>query len=208
MKTILAAALLLAGTFAISAQKTNDAIQKQIKSLHAEKSIYLSYDGNASKLMGVASNFDDSETRTAGVQAMNFAMAAFYQGQQLTSAPDTINFTFWPMSKKPRFATTGAWVVDLAGGALNLGDYRYAAKPSENMEYLNFKISRTDLAKIASANSPVKFHLAGQNFTFTSDQLQLLRNFLAVTDSKRIDLRRHALGRIRTYNQRIMSPLL
>jgi hypothetical protein len=184
MKTVIAAALLLAGTLSISAQKSNDAIQKQIKSLHAEKSIYLSYDGNASKLMGVASNFDDSGMKAAGIQAMNFAMAVFYQGQQLTASPDTINFTFWPMSKKPRFATTGAWVVDLPGGALNLGDYRYAAKPSENMEYLNFKISRADLAKIAASSAPVKFHLAGQNFSFTSEQLQLLRNFLAVSDSK------------------------
>jgi len=184
MKSILAVVLLLAGTFAVTAQKSNDAVQKQIKSLHAEKSIYLSYDGNASKLMGVASNFDDSETRAAGIQAMNFAMAVFYQGQQITDAPDTVNFTFWPMSKKPRFATTGAWVVDLPSGSMNLGDYRYAAKPSENMEYLNFKMSRADLTKIAAANSPVKFHLAGQSFSFTSDQLQLLRNFLAVSDSK------------------------
>lgn len=185
MRTLIAAALLFVGSVAVSsAQKSNDAVQKQIKSLHAEKSIYLSYDGNASKLMGVASNFDDSETKAVGIQAMNFAMAVFYQGEQITAAPDIINFTFWPMSKKPRFATTGAWVVDLPDGALNLGDYRYAAKPTENMEYLNFKISRADLAKIAASPSPVKFHLAGQNFTFTPDQLQFLRNFLAVSDNK------------------------
>jgi len=185
MKAPIAAVLLLVGMVAVSpAQKSNDAIQKQIKALHAEKSIYLSFDGNASKLMGVASNFDDSETRAAGIQAMNFAMAVFYQGQQINAAPDTINFTFWPMSKKPRFATTGSWVVDLPSGALDLGAYRYAAKPSENTEYLNYKISRGDLSKIAASPSPVKFHLAGQNFTFTSDQLQLLRNFLAVSDNK------------------------
>jgi hypothetical protein len=185
MKALAAAVLLLVGFFAVSqAQKSNDEIQKQIKSLHAEKSIFLTYDGNASKLMAVASNFEDSETKAAGIQAMNFAMAVFYQGQQITDPPDTINFTFWPMSKKPRFATTGAWVVDLPSGPLSLGDYRYAAKPSENMEYLNFKIKRDDLAKIAASTLPVKFHLAGQNFTFIPEQLQLLRNFLAVSDSK------------------------
>jgi hypothetical protein len=184
VKSTLTLALLLIGVVAVPAQKSNDAVQKQIKSLHGENSIYLSNDGSASKLMGIASNFDDSETKAAGIQAMNFAMAVFYQGQQIATAPDTINFTFWPMSKKPRFATSGAWLVDLPSGALNLGDYRYSAKPSENMEYLNFKIKRDDLAKIAASGSPVKFHLAGQSLTFTQDQLRLLRNFLAVSDSK------------------------
>jgi len=184
MKSVLAAVLLLIGLSTVSAQKSNDAIQKQIKSLHAEKSIFLTYDGSASKLMATASNFADAEAQPAGLQAMNFGIAAFYPGQQLTTPPDTINFTFWVLSKKPRFATTGALEVTLAGGALNLGDYRYAAKASENMEYLNFKLKRDDLAKIAASASPVRFHLAGQNFTFTAEQLQLLRNFLAVSDNK------------------------
>ena len=185
MKTILTVELLLVvGALAVSAQKSTDTIQKQIKSLHAEKSIYLTYDGSSSKLMAIASNFADSEAQAAGLQAMNFAMAAFYQGQELTTAPDTINFTFWVLTKKPRFATTGAWEVSLASGALGLGDYRYAAKPSETMEYLNFKLKRDDVAKIAASTSPVKFRLAGQNFTFTAEQLQLLRNFLAISDTK------------------------
>ncbi len=184
MKTVLAAALLLLGTLAVSAQKSNDAIQKQIKSLHAENSIFLTYDGASSKLMATASNFADSEAQAAGLQAMNFAMAAFYPGQQLTTPPDTINFTFWVLTKKPRFATTGAWEVTLPGGPLNLGDYRYAAKPSENMEYLNFKLKRDELVKIAASAAPVKFRLAGQNFTFTSEQLQLLRDLLAISDNK------------------------
>jgi hypothetical protein len=184
MRTLVAIALLAISFASVSAQRSNDAIQKQIKSLHGEKSFYLTYDGNASKLMAIASNFDDSETKASGIMAMNFAMAIFYSGQQITSSPDTVNFTFWPMSKKPRFATTGAWVVDLPTGPLDLGDYRYAAKPAENMEYLNYKIQRADLAKIAAATSPVKFHLAGQNFSFTSEQLQLIRNFLSLSDTK------------------------
>ena len=183
MKLLLAVILLVVGSFGVAAQKSNDSIQKQIRSLHAEKSIFLTYDGSASKLMATASNFADSEAQAAGLQAMNFGMAAFYPGQQLTTPPDTINFTFWVLSKKPRFATTGAWEVTLPSVALNLGDYRYAAKPGESMEYLNFKLKRDDLAKIAASTSPVKFHLAGQNFSFTSEQLQLLRNFLAITDT-------------------------
>ncbi len=52
------------------------------------------------------------------------------------------------------------------------------------MEYLNFKIKRDDLAKIAASTAPVKFRLGTQNFTFTSDQIQLLRNFLAISEAK------------------------
>jgi hypothetical protein len=134
--------------------------------------------------MATASNFDAAEARSAGIQAMNFGMAAFYSGQQISTALDPINFTFWVLSKKPRFAPVGAWQVTLQSAPVALGDYRYAAKPSENMEYLNFKIRRDDLAKIAASAPPVKFRLAGQSFTFTQEQLQLLRNFLAVSDSK------------------------
>lgn len=184
MKTCLAGAVILAGFAVTYAQKSNDAIQKQIKALHAEKSIFLSSDGPESKLMAIAGNFDDVEAKAAGIQAMNFGMAAFYAGQQNTTASDPINFTFWVLSKKPRFGTTGAWEMTLPAGTLSLGDYRYSAKPSENMEYLNFKIKRADFARIAASASPVKFILAGHHFTFTPDQLQILRNFLAVTDSK------------------------
>lgn len=185
MKTLLATIFLLVGFLAASAQKSNDAIQKQIKSLHAEKTIYLTYDGNASKLMAYAPNFSDADAKAVGAMAMNFAMAAFYPGQTLSTPPEIINFTFWPMSKKPRFADViGPWQVTLSSETLDLGNYRYAAKPSESMEYLNFQIKRTDLAKIAAASAPVKFRLGSYNLNFTQEQLQLLRDFLAVSDIK------------------------
>jgi len=185
MKVLAAITLTLISFTALAAQKSNDAIQKQIKSLKAEKSIYLTYDGGSSKLMGYAPNFSDADAKTVGAMAMNFAMAAFYQGQTLTAAPDVINFTFWPMSRKPRFAgSTGPWQVMLPSETLDLGNYRYAAKPSENMEYLNFQIKRSDLAKIAAAPAPVKFRLGDYNLSFTQEQIQLLRNFLAISDVK------------------------
>jgi hypothetical protein len=49
------------------------------------------------------------------------------------------------------------------------------------MEYLNFKISRANLAKIAGGTA-VKIKLGSAEFTFTPSQLALFRNFLAVTD--------------------------
>ena len=185
MKLLAAITLTLISFTALAAQKSNEAIQKQIKSLKAEKTIYLTNDGSASKLMAYAPNFSDADAKAVGAMAMNFAMAAFYSGQALTTAPETINFTFWPMSKKPRFAgSTGQWEVMLPTGSLDLGDYRYAAKPSENMEYLNFQIKRADLEKIAAASAPVKFRLGTYSMSFTQEQIQLLRNFLAVTDTK------------------------
>ena len=185
MKIVLVAVLVVVGCFAVSAQKSNDAIQKQIKSLRAEKNIFLSYDGSASKLMATAPNFSDSDAKTANIQAANFGMAFFYTGQQLSASPEYVNFTFWIMSKKPRFAsTTGAWEVTLPSGTMHLGEYRYSGKPNENMEYLNFKITRADLAKIASSPSNVNFRLGTSMFSFTTEQMQLLRNFIAISDTK------------------------
>ena len=185
MRMVLVSLLLCLATVGVVAQKSNDAIQKQIKSLKADKSIFLTFDGSSSKIMASASNFSDSDAKTANVQAMNFGMAFFYPGKQLANPPESINFTFWVMSKKPRFAsTTGTWEVTLPSGTLRLGEYRYAGKPNENMEYLNFKISRDDLAKIAASPSNVKFRLGVAMFTFTSEQMQLLRNYILISDNK------------------------
>lgn len=183
MKTLTVAALVfIASSFALG-QKTNAAIQKQIKSLKAEKQITLTNDGGASKVMAIAENFSAADEKAAGVQAMNFAMAFFYPGTTLSAPPEMINLTFWPMSKKPQFAGGSRWIVNLPPGPLDLGDSRYTAKPSENMEYLNFKIKRDDLAKIAAAPS-VKFKLGGKELSFTPAQMQLLRNIIAISDPK------------------------
>jgi len=181
MKSICLLAFLLAAALTVSAQKTNDAIQKQIKSLKADKQILLSYDkvSNASKIMATAGNFADSEAKKAGIQAMNFGMAFFYTGQSLAAPPDTINLTFWVLTKKPAFASSHAWTIS----ALNLGDARYAAKPADNMEYLNFKISRADLARVASS-ADAKFKLGGKDFTFTPEQIQLLKSVVTISEGR------------------------
>ena len=173
--------LILGCVFPALAQKSNDAIQKQIKTFKADKSIKLTSDANTSKIMGSAESFDQKESSRAGIQAMNFGMAVFYPGRSLAASPGTINLTFWVMTKKPRFAADNNWTVNLAKGPLNLGNAGYAAKPASNMEYLNFKISRSDLAKITAENG-VKFKLGPAEFTFTQSQLTLLKNFLTVTD--------------------------
>lgn len=178
MKRLFSLALVLTAALAIPAQKANDVIQKQIKSLKADKQIVLSYDTtpNQSKIMATAGNFADSEAKKAGIQAMNFGMAFFYPGQSLAASPETINLTFWVLTKKPAFASAHGWTTS----ELKLGEARYASKAAENREYLNFKISRTDLAKIAASPDP-KFKLGNADFTFTPAQIQLFKTFLAVS---------------------------
>jgi hypothetical protein len=165
-----------------TAQKPNDAISKQIKSLHADKQITLEFDGTSTKVMARADNFDSKETSAARIQAMNFGMAFFYPGKTLSTSADPINLTFWVLTKKPKFAGSHHWTATLDKETLDLGDARYAAKPGENMEYLNFKISRANFAKLTAASN-VKFKLGNADFTFTPEQLALLRSMLAVSDS-------------------------
>lgn len=184
-RPILISFIIFCFALAVSAQKTNDAIAKQIKSLKADKQITLSYDGssNASKIMATAGNFDSKEGSAAGIQAMNFGMAFFYPGKILTAPPETINLTFWVMSKKPKFADAHHWTVNVDKETLDLGDARYTAKPGDKMEYLNFKIARRDLAKI-SVTGNVKFRIGNADFKFTPEHITLFKNILAISDSK------------------------
>jgi hypothetical protein len=186
MKILASLCVLLLACVAANSQKTNESIQTQIRSLRADPAITLAYDqgGNSSKLMGIAGNFSDQDAKTAGLQAINFGLAFFYPGQRLEAPPEDINFTFWAVSKKPRFAEGGTWDVSLTSGGLHLGPYRYASKPKENMEYLNFILRRSDLAAVASATGSVKFRLGAHQFTFTQEQLRLIKNFIQLAEMR------------------------
>ena len=164
--------------------KPNDSISKQIKALRAEKTFTLSYDknSNVSKLMAVTDNFDGAGK--IGIQAMNFAIGFMYSGQELTKAPDNILLTFWVLTKKPRFAANHSLFVNGGGGNLNLGAARYAAKPRENMEYLNFEISRENLATIAG-ESNARIQLGEAGLAFTPTQLKAISDILILSDPAR-----------------------
>ena len=161
--------------------KSNEAIAKQIKELKAGKTITLSYDeaSKMSKIMVIGENFGKEDAKSAGVDAMNFGMAFFYQGKALTTAPDEINFTFWVLNKKPKFAASNHWTVTTGGETLDLGDARYAARKEENMEYLNFKISRAALEKIAAARD-LKFKIGDAELKFTPEHLRTFANLLKI----------------------------
>ena len=175
--------VLLAVGAAFGQSKSNEAIAKQIKDLKAEKNITLSYDeaSKMSKIMVVGDDFGSEQDKRIGVEAMNFGMAFFYQGKTLTAAPDEINFTFWVLNKKPRFASSHTWTATLGDETLDLGDARYVSKPKENMEYLNFKISRRNLEKIAKA-SEVKLKIGNAEIKFTPEHLKTFANLLKISN--------------------------
>jgi len=182
MKDLISIAAIIIFAFSIApAQKTNQTILAQIKSLKADKNISLEYEApsNTTKIFVRADNFSDSEAKRAGIQAMNFGMAHIYVGKELAAPPETFDFAFWVLTKKPRFAEANSWVM-IGGEALDLGNARYGGKPREDMEYLNFKVSREDLAKIA-ATSSAKFRLGAAEFTFTPAQLTIFKDLLAIT---------------------------
>lgn len=184
-KIITLAALIFTFSIAAAAQKSNDAITKRIKELNAEKSIALTYDDGAktSKMMVVTGNFGDSEAQNFGLQAMNFALAFYYQGQTLAAAPDEIMLTFWVLTKKPQFAESHALKFIAGKETIDLGEARYAAKPNQNMEYLNFKIAPADLALIARAPN-VKINLGAGVFMLTAEQRKTLADLVEIIGAK------------------------
>jgi hypothetical protein len=179
--------VLLVAAVAFGQSKSNAAIAEQIKDLKAEKAITLTYDeaSKMSKIMVTGEDFGKEQDKRAGVEAMNFGMAFFYPGQALATAPAEINFTFWVLNKKPKFAESHHWTVTIGTETLDLGEARYAARPKENMEYLNFKISRENLEKIAKAPAEVKFRLGAAELKFTPEHLRTFANLLKIADPGR-----------------------
>jgi hypothetical protein len=184
MRSIFPLIVVLLASLALSAQsKSNDAMAKQIKALKAEKSFTLTYDTGSgmSKVMGSSESFTDAEAKKAGIQAMSFGTAFFYQGQALGAAADPIALTFWVMTKKPQFAANHKWTAIAGSETLDLGDAQYAAKPANNMEYLNFRVSRENLKKLAG-QANVKFKLGTAEFQFSASQQKLLADLLKLSD--------------------------
>ncbi len=178
-----AAAFSVLFAFSATAQVTNETLQARIRSVGAVKSITLTFDpaGKTSKIMAVADNFSKNDANRAGLLAMNFAIGVIYPGDALEKSPQTLLLTFWVMSKKPRFGENHAMTAALRDEMLVIGSARYVAKPREQMEYLNFELSRENLSKIA-AEANVRFQLGDQEFTFTQSQMKLLADLVTVTE--------------------------
>jgi len=184
MKLILVGLLVTTFVFAANAQDLSNAtIQQRIRSVKVDNGITLTFDeaGRTSKLMAISDNFAKDETSRAGLLAMNFALGCIYAGDSLSKSPDNFIFTFWVLTRKPRFSENHAMTVALGEEMLVIGSARYVAKSSQQMEYLNFEISRANLAKIA-AETNVRFHLGDDVFVFSRSQLKLIAETLAVTE--------------------------
>jgi hypothetical protein len=185
MKRIIftAAVLLLSASTPFAQEISNDVIRERIRNAGAAKTITLTYDpeGRTTKIMAVSDNFSKQESREAGLTAMNFAIGLFYPGDVLAKSPESFLLTFWVMSKKPRFGEDHAMTAVLREEMLVIGSARYVAKPAEQMEYLNFEVSRENLAKIGAEGS-VRFHLGDVLFTFTPSQMKLLADLLTITE--------------------------
>ena len=140
-------------TFAAYSQAvTNEVLQTRINSAHAENNIALTFeqDSKTTKVMAVSENFSKDEVGRSGILAMNFAIGCFYPGEVFLKSPDSFLLTFWVLAKKPRFGANHALTVTLRDEVLVIGSAQYSPKPREQMEYLNFEISRESLTKIAN----------------------------------------------------------
>jgi hypothetical protein len=187
MKCFSLLVLLILPLTAFAQEKTNEDINRQIRQLGVDK-ITLTFDqpSNMSKVMAVSENFSNRDADAAGVQAINFAMGFFYPGTSLKRSPETIHFSFWVLTKKPRFAEAHHLTVDLDGRTLDLGDARYAAKPRQNLEYLNFELKRSDLAAIG-LSSKATFRFGTTSFSSTASQLKLIKATAELADSNNLN---------------------
>lgn len=187
--TISSVTILLLALSAFSQDKSNDIISRQIRALGVEKPITVTFDpsGNSSKLMAVTENFSYDETDRAGIRAMNMALGFFYPGSALAASPERLLFTFWCKTRKPRFADNHKLTIELPGGRIiDIGDARYSPRPRDEMEYLNFEITRSDLASLAAASGAI-FHLGNYTFALTPQQQKVLRALTRIADASVTD---------------------
>ena len=178
MKTFLTIAFTLLLSVSLNAQaKTNTAIEQQLRASGSNASVTFDPNSKVTTLKGVAENFNDPDTKRAGVKAMNFAVGALYAGDKIERSIDPLTLSFWIMSGKPRFGEDQNLVVVSGTDRTDLGGGRYVAR-RDGMEYINFNLSREQFSMIAGAES---FILGGKQFTPTAAQKKLLRDILEAT---------------------------
>ena len=108
---------------------------------------------------------------------MNFAVGALYPGDKIERSIDPLTLSFWIMSGKPKFGEDQSLIVINGSDRADLGSGRYVAR-RDGMEFLNFSLTREQLAKAANASS---FVIGGKPLTPTVSQTKLLRAVLAAT---------------------------
>lgn len=179
--TIITVIFLSAINFAQS--KSIEAINAQIKSLNAEKSIMLEYDksSNYSKLMLLSDGFGKDQDKKNGLSSFTFGMMYGFNGTELTFTPDVFILTFWAKGKNTHFAESHFWKAVADGETIELGDARYARKNGDDREFLNFVVPREKLDKI-SQGKDVSFTIGNAEYKVSANQLQMFANLLKVSN--------------------------
>jgi hypothetical protein len=178
MKTFLVITFAIALSASLNAQsKSNSAIEQQLRSSGANATVHFDENSTVTTLKGVAENFSDADTKRSGAKAMNFAVGALYAGDKIERSVDPLTLSFWVMSGgKARFSES-QMLSAVGAETTDLGSGRYTFR-RDGMEYINFNLSRDQIAKLANATT---WNLGGKQFTPTSPQRRLLRAILAVT---------------------------
>ncbi|MDI1241518.1 MAG: hypothetical protein PSX80_06315 [bacterium] len=180
MKTFLSFAFTLLLSISLHAQaKTNSSIEQQLRASGANATVHFDANSKVTTLKGVAENFSDSDTKRAGVKAMNFAVGALYAGSKIDRSIDPLTLSFWIMSGKPRFGDDQTLIAVSGNDRTDLGVGRYTAR-RDGMEYINFNLTRDQFAKLVEAPT---FLIGGKQFTPTGSQRKLLRDILAATQA-------------------------
>ncbi len=178
MKILLAVVLALLSSASLSAQsKSNAVIEQELRSSGSNVTVNLDTNSKVTTLRAVAENFSDADTKRVGVKAMNFAVGTLYPGDKIERSLDPLTLSFWIMSGKPKFGEDQSLIVTSGSDRIDLGSGRYVAR-RDGMEFLNFSLTREQLAKVADASSWV---IGGRELTPLNSHRLLLRTILAST---------------------------
>jgi hypothetical protein len=180
--TVILFLIALAACSAYSQAKSADVLQKQIKGMKADKSFSVEYDkaSDTSKILGFSEDFGAGQDKKYNLTWFRFGLAVFFPGSVLKAWPDSYLLTFQAGAKKPLFGSAHSVILTVDGGALDLGDSSYAAKRDET-EYLNFKISREQLGKLANAKS-VTMKIGEKDFTLSPNQIKMFSTLNNLSD--------------------------
>ena len=184
MKVFLFLFLLLLTPATLSAQaRSNDSIRDKINDLGASKHIVVEYNAgsNVTTIRAVAENFAEAETKAAGARAMNFAVGMMYVGKELKNATEPFKMAFWVNASKPAFAQGLPIQISAGETHYEIRDARHIRRDRDNMEYLNFQLTREQLKTIALYEN-VRVHVGPHAFTFTKSQLKLMADLFLATE--------------------------
>lgn len=178
--------ILMSTMFAFSQTKSAAALEKHLKSLKADKVFALKYDANSdnSKLYGFGADFGKDQDKRNNVESLRFGMAFNFAGRNLKAAPDEYLLTFQAGTKKTKFAERHDLKFTIDGAILDLGAARYANK-NEGIEYLNFKLNREQLGKLAKGKE-LSLKIGDAEFTLGAEQRKMFADLFALSDPSQI----------------------